>query len=115
MSQDGQTSNPTPLEGEVNRLRSLLSDTSATLQTAWRLTPTEDRIFRVLLAVDIATRDAISESAGVKARRTQGVHLSRMRAKLNRHNVEIETVQGKGWRLVGREAWRKLLSPAPAA
>lgn len=103
------------LEAEVARLRETLAATSAVVPLAWKLTSTETRIFKVLLACEIATRDAITESTGVGAYKTQGVHLSRIRPKLAVHNVEIETVQGKGWRLVNREAWRSMLTPPVAA
>lgn len=103
------------LREEVQRLRATLSDTVSSVPVKWRLTPMEERIFRVLLAVEIATRDAIAEATSVKSYRTQGVHLSRIRSKLTQHRVEIETVQSKGWRLVGREAWRSILSQPEAA
>jgi DNA-binding response OmpR family regulator len=103
------------LRAEVAGLRAALADSQSDLPGDWRLTATEERIFRVFLALDIATRAAIAEAAGVKAYRTQGVHISRIRAKLKPHRVEIETVHTKGWRLVGRPAWQAVLSHPTAA
>ena len=97
------------LRAEVQTLRALIIDTQSTIPADWRLTRIEESIFRVLLAVDIATRDALTEATGVRAYRTMGVHMSRIRAKLS-PTVVIETIQGKGWRLAAREAWRALLS-----
>lgn len=105
----------TDLRAENALLRAKFSDTQADLPAEWRLTPTEARIFRVLLAVDTATHEAIAEGAGVSAQKTQVVHISRIRPKLARRNVEIETVQTKGWRLVGRAAWQSVLSQPQTA
>lgn len=102
------------LRAEIERLRACLANTAAAVPVNWHLTTTEERVFRILLAVEIATRESIAEGAAVKCPRTQGVHICRMRRKLKPHRVEIETVQRKGWRLVGREAWRALLTPEAA-
>lgn len=101
-SHDGLTS-------EVKRLRALLTDSSATLPIDWRLTPTEESIFRAMLARDFASPALIAEVAGTATPQSARVHVHRIRQKLAPHRIEIETVTGKGWRLIGREQWRAIL------
>jgi DNA-binding response OmpR family regulator len=100
------------LASENERLRSLLSDSTALLPQDWRLTPTEESIFRALLARDCVTVALIAEVAGTTPQSAR-VHIHRIRQKLKPRAVEIETVTGKGWRLIGREHWaRQLAAPA---
>lgn len=106
-SSDGKTAEQ--LHTELRDLRAKFAETAATLPADWKLTPTEEKFFRVLLACEIATPDAIDEGAGVKSRRTQTVHISRLRPKLLPFKVEIETVNRRGWRLIDRPAWLKAL------
>lgn len=105
----------TPITGEnaneVARLRALLADSSATLPLDWRLTPTEETIFRALLAHDCATPALIAEAAGTRTPQVARVHIHRLRGKLTSRGVEIETLHGRGWRLVGREHWARQLAP----
>lgn len=110
MTEDADT-----LRAENAELRAKFSDTQAGIPPEWKLTPTEARIFRVLLAVEIATHEAISQGSGIASRPTQVVHISRIRPKLRLRKIEIETVQTKGWRLVGREAWQSILSQPHSA
>lgn len=100
------------LQNEVGRLRALLSDSSAMLPTEWKLTPAEERIFRALLASDCASVATIQEVAATNAQAAR-VHLHRIRKKLSPRGVEIETLHGRGWRLVGREQWARILAPKP--
>jgi len=93
------------LRAEIERLRAVLADTQASVPAGWRLTATEDKVFRVLLAVDCATRAAIAQGAGLTENRSIDVHLTRIRKKLTPFGVEIETVRSRGWRLVGRAGW----------
>jgi DNA-binding response OmpR family regulator len=61
------------------------------------------------LTDDTVLRGDISTVAGV----TEGsvsVLIRRIRTKVSAHGVEIETVAGKGWRLIGRETWRRALA-----
>lgn len=77
--------------------------------SAWRLTSGESAVFGALLTDDTVDRAAISSAAEV----TEGsvsVLIRRIRAKVSAHGVEIETVAGKGWRLIGRETWRAALA-----
>jgi DNA-binding response OmpR family regulator len=96
----------TDLAAENARLRSLIADSAAVLPINWKLTRTEDSVFRVLLAHDIASAGLIVEADGgpgsVEAVR---VFIHRLRTKLA-GIAEIETIAGRGWRLVARESWR---------
>jgi biotin operon repressor len=77
--------------------------------STWGLTSGEAAVFCALLAGDTATRTLISSAAGV----TEGsvsVLIRRIRSKVSAHGIEIETVAGKGWRLIGRETWRRALA-----
>lgn len=98
------------LQAEVAGLRALLSNADAVVPAEWRLTSAEERIFRVLLAVDNATRKVIAEGADAPETRTIDVHITRIRSKVERFGVEIETVRGRGWRLVGRFTWARSLA-----
>lgn len=98
------------LREEMEELRRKFAATESPAPASWRLTAVEERVFSVLLAVDTATRDAVSVVMGRDLGRTVDVHISRIRKKVTSHGVEIESVRGKGWRLVGREAWRRALA-----
>ena len=98
------------LRAEIDALKATLADTQAVVPPEWKLTDSEERIFRVLLSCDIATRAAIAAGAGRGETRTIDVHVTRIRKKLSRFGVEIETVRGKGWRLVGRFTWARTLA-----
>lgn len=76
---------------------------------AWNLTSGEAAVFGALLTDDTLSRTVISGKAGV----TEGsvsVLMRRLRSKVSAHGVEIETVAGKGWRLIGRTTWRRALA-----
>lgn len=103
-SQDAQVN-------EVGRLRALLSDSTAVLPADWRLTRTEESIFRAMLARDYASAGVIAEVAGTATPQSARVHVHRIRQKLAPKAIEIETVAGKGWRLIGREHWARVLAP----
>lgn len=96
------------LRAEVARLTALLRDTAAVFPRTWSLTPGEENVFRALLAHDIATVAVVVEAVNASAAAIR-VFIHRIRQKLTPHNVEIETLQGRGWRLVGREQWAAIL------
>jgi DNA-binding response OmpR family regulator len=98
------------LASEVVRLRALLSDTACAVPADWRLTKTEETIWRVLLAHDCASAALIAEAAEVPTLQSVRVHLMRLRKKLMPQRVEIETLNGRGWRLVGRDHWARVLA-----
>lgn len=103
------------LRAEVAQLRAAMVNAQAVIPHDWRLTATEERVFRVLLAVDTATRQIIHEGAGVEGVRSADIHILRIRRKTKRFGVEIETVRAKGWRLVGRFTWERVLLANAAA
>lgn len=103
---------PADEASEVARLRALLVDTTAVLPPEWRLTPSEESIFRALLARDYVSPALISEVADTATPQSARVHLHRIRQKLGQRAVEIETVAGKGWRLIGREHWARQFAAA---
>ena len=76
---------------------------------AWGLTSGEGAVFSALLTGDTVDASAIAKAVRV----TMGsvdVLMHRLRKKVSAHGVEIETVRGKGWRLIGRETWRHALA-----
>lgn len=87
------------------------SPTSRALRVpaAWSLTRGEESVFGALLGEDTATPAVIAKAANVTPA-SAGVLMSRLRKKIAPHRVEIETVSGKGWRLIGRETWRTALA-----
>lgn len=101
------------LQQRVAELEAMFVDTRAVIPSEWRLTQTEDRVFRVLLAVDVATRAALQQGADVKGRGPD-VHILRIRRKAARFGVVIETVHSHGWRLVGRVTWARSLAAQAA-
>lgn len=76
---------------------------------AWGLTLGEAKVFGALMDSDTAPRASIASAAGV-GEPSVDVLMHRIRRKVSRHGVEIETVTGKGWRLLGRETWRHALA-----
>jgi two-component system cell cycle response regulator CtrA len=111
---NGDTQEVLALREQVQTLRAKLADTQAVLPAEWKLTVTEDRVFRALLAVDCATRASIAEGAAVPETRTIDVYIARIRKKLTPFGVEIETVRDRGWRLVGRFTWQRVLNAQAA-
>ena len=100
---------PVTRELEVGRLRALLADSTAAVPADWRLSVTEEKIFRALLANDFVGQPLIAEVAGTPTARSSRVHMHRIRTKLTPRGVSIETVHGRGWRLIGRDHWRAIL------
>jgi DNA-binding response OmpR family regulator len=102
------------LEAENARLRSLLADAGADLPIEWRLSRTEAKLFRGLLAHDVAPTALLMEVAQTTADGAR-VHMHRLRKKVAPHRLEIETITGKGWRLINRDQWRSFLAPRASA
>jgi hypothetical protein len=80
-----------------------------TAPDAWRLTSGETAVLGALLTDDTVDGSAIATAAGVTPGSVD-VLIHRLRKKVSPHEVEIETVRGKGWRLIGRETWRRALA-----
>ena len=102
------------LQARVADLESKFSDTQAIVPAEWGLTAMEERVFRVLLAVETVTRQAVAEGAGTPETRTIDVHIARIRKKVSRFGVDIESVRARGWRLVGRFTWARSLAARTA-
>ena len=102
------------LKMRVAELERKFSDTLAVLPAEWKLSPQEDRVFRVLLAVDIAGRAAIEIGSGCRGRIIDN-YILRIRRKTARFGVVIETVHNRGWRLVGRFTWARSFAAQSAA
>lgn len=103
------------LRARVSQLEGMLADSQAVIPSEWRLTPTEERVLRVLLAVDRASRDLLNEGAGLTGKRAADVHILRIRRKTARFGVVIDTIHDRGWSLIGRFTWARGLSPQAAA
>lgn len=103
------------LEAENARLRERIAQLEAAVGMAlvtpleWRLTPAEMRVFGVIMAREMATKDAVMaalyrdegrEEAEIKI---VDVFVCKIRRKLKPFGIGIETVWGRGYRM-GREA-----------
>ena len=102
------------LKARIAELEGRFTDSQAVMPAEWRLSPQEDRVFRVLLSVDIAGRDAIEIGSGCR-RRIIDNYILRIRRKTARFGVVIETVHSRGWRLVGRFTWARSFAAQSAA
>lgn len=102
------------MKARVAELEGMLADAQAIIPVEWRLSPAEERVFRVLLANDRAARDLINEGAGLTGKRAADVHILKIRRKTARFGVVIETIHERGWTLVGRFTWARGLSPQAA-
>ena len=69
----------------------------------WKLTPTEERVFEVLMARQVATRRAIMVAVYRNVLRDEpdekilDVWISKIRTKLKPFSIPIETHHGVGW------------------
>lgn len=91
------------LEEENLRLRLRLASVMST-PPEWRLTNMERRILIVLASAkeplsDRAIEALIYGQNNDRCRHVIAVHMVRIRRKLEKHGVEIETVRGAGWAL----------------
>lgn len=92
------------LLGRIDQLEAAMGMTLLT-PLEWRLTGAEMRVFGVLLARELATKDAIMAGLYRDAGRDEAdvkivdVFVCKMRAKLKAFEIPIETVWGHGYRL----------------
>jgi two-component system cell cycle response regulator CtrA len=92
------------LQGRVDQLEAAMGMTLAA-PLEWRLTPAEQRVFGVLMARELATKDAVMAGVYRDAGRDEpeikivDVFVCKIRAKLKRFEIPIETVWGQGYRL----------------
>jgi two-component system, cell cycle response regulator CtrA len=69
----------------------------------WKLTPTEAKVFEVLMARQVATRRAIMVAVYTNVLRDEpdekilDVWISKIRTKLRPFSIQIETHHGVGW------------------
>lgn len=93
------------LRARVEELEAALYAEDVDVPLEWALTGSERRVFGVLLARAIATKEAVmaalyhdfaADAAEVKI---VDVYVCKIRAKLRKHGVRIETVWGLGYRL----------------
>jgi two-component system cell cycle response regulator CtrA len=99
------------LEAEVERLQARIEqlEEAAGIRFVtpleWRLTPAEMRVFGVLMARELATKDAIMAALYRDTGRDEAeikivdVLVCKIRAKLRAFDVSIQTVWGQGYRL----------------
>jgi two-component system cell cycle response regulator CtrA len=102
------------LRERVRQLHGLLTSSDIDLPREWRLTAQEAKLFGVLLARKLATREAIM--AGVYGDRLDDepsiamvqVLACKLRRKLQPFGIEIATVWGVGYQLQAeqRDHWR---------
>ena len=101
---DGLQAEVDRLQGRVDQLEAAMGMTLVA-PLEWRLTPAEQRVFGVLMARDMATKDAIMAGVYRDAGRDEpelkivDVYVCKIRAKLKRFQIPIETVWGQGFRL----------------
>jgi two-component system, cell cycle response regulator CtrA len=97
------------LRRENFRLQTRVRDLEQALRTPfiapseWKLTPTEERVFEVLMARQVATRRAIMVAVYTNVLRDEpnekilDVWISKIRSKLRPFAIRIETHHGVGW------------------
>lgn len=89
----------------------------------WRLTRDQHRIFGVLMAREMATKDAIMAALYRDTGRDEAeikivdVQVCKLRPKLKPFGIEIETVWGQGYRIspAGKARVRQLMDAERAA
>lgn len=105
------------LHARVMELERLLKDADAPVPVAWGLSKPEEKILQVMVALPLATYDAIYDALYWDRRDNMPdqsivkVYVCKMRPKLARHGIEIENVWGRGYRLP--EAQRQELRKRP--
>lgn len=92
------------LQGRVDQLEAVMGmNFLAPLE--WRLTAAETRVFGVLMARELATRDAIMAGLYRDAGRDEpevkivDVYICKIRAKLKPFDVPIDTIWATGYRI----------------
>lgn len=101
---DGLQAEVDRLQGRVDQLEAAMGMTLVA-PLEWRLTPAEQRVFGVLMARDMASKDAIMAGVYRDAGRDEAeikivdVFVCKIRAKLKAFQIPIETVWGQGYRL----------------
>lgn len=110
------------LKEQVAYLQSLLVADDP-LPAEWNLSPSEERLFRVLLSREVATRDVViaavywGKDEPETAAKCIDVNVSRMRKKLSAFGVEVKTIWGRGYCLPSdvRQQYRRSIPQRAAA
>jgi len=93
------------LRNRIRELEDALYDAALPMPPDWRLTPTEWRVFKVLVSVPLASRRAIMVALypdrydDLPVDKIVDSYISGLRRKLGPHGVTIFTQYGHGWRL----------------
>lgn len=101
------------LRERIRQLEEALVPTDIVAPLEWCLTGAEARLFAFLTTREMATKQAImnalySGRAGDEPEiKIVDVFVCKLRKKIEPFGVDIQTVWGQGYRLAGREQWRK--------
>lgn len=85
------------------------------IPTSWKLTACEETILRTMLVRDVAAKQTVYHALygdridGGPDPKIIDVWVCKMRPKLKPYGLVIETVWGRGHRLVDRQSWAKAL------
>ena len=108
------------LRAELDALKASLVDSTSD-RAPWPFSPTERRIFGMLLAGDVVSKQTIAlmlhdgRDPSATDLKAIDVFISRIRGKTAGQNLVIETIHGRGYRLHDREAWSKAITLGAAA
>jgi two-component system cell cycle response regulator CtrA len=96
------------LEERIRQLEEALMPASVRIPIEYGLTATEARVFSHLASREFGTRQSImlalySDRIEEPEEKIVDVFVCKLRRKLNRFGVRIETIWGQGWRLASRE------------
>jgi len=98
------------LRARVQDLERALHGGDIALPIEWGLTPSEARVFGVLLTKDRVSKDqmmtamyGLRSNCDVAAEKICDVYICKLRKKLKRFEVTIHTDWGQGWRLDPRD------------
>ena len=100
------------LQEENRQLRKAFAPDNVCIPAAWRLTISEQRVFRCLMTQEIVSYELLMMALyGDRPNDPPGsntikVIACKMRAKLKKHGVVIRTVWGIGYTLENRQAYR---------
>lgn len=102
-------------------MRALKLGTGKGARTEWGLTPKETIVFGVLMAREIATKDALyialysGQARSGPDPKVVDVFVCKLRSKVERHGVIVENRWGEGWFLspASKARARELMAAAP--
>lgn len=103
------------LRERVRQLEEEIAPSSVSVPLEWRLTSSEARLFAHLTTRAVATKSSIMTALysdrpeDDPELKIVDVFICRIRRKVKPYGVEIATVWGQGYSLVGREKWAAVL------